>query len=59
MVDAHDSKSCSERGVGSSPTSGTNKISRAFLLCRRAHKLLCVREGLEKLCVIYEKLRFE
>ncbi len=25
MVDAHDSKSCLARGVGSSPTSGTNK----------------------------------
>ena len=26
MVDAHDSKSCLARGVGSSPTSGTKKI---------------------------------
>lgn len=25
MVDAHDSKSCLARGVGSSPTSGTNE----------------------------------
>ncbi len=31
MVDAHDSKSCLERGEGSSPFSGTWKSKKVFI----------------------------
>ncbi len=59
MVDAHDSKSCSERGGGSSPLSGTMKGQIEYALPRKEWDRVSIFENNEPLVEVKEtgKLR--
>ena len=50
MVDAHDSKSCSVRSVGSSPTSGT-KMEMTLLIFLSRPPVLLKKQA--KLSIVY------
>lgn len=45
MVDAHDSKSCSERGEGSSPSSGTMTLRQRLLTQAGKNRLIVALDG--------------